>query len=75
MKIQPNWREWKRHWYFILADNLNPHLLVPSAPTESLANSRDVSSQDEALLLVIRRLTELRDSQVTCTMITGDFVR
>ena len=35
----------------------------------------DVSSQDEALLLIIRRFTELRDSQVTCAMITGDFIR
>ena len=70
-----HWREWRRNWYFILVDSLSPHLLVPSAPAESLANSRDVSSQDEALLPVIRRLTELRESQLTCTMITGDYVR
>ena len=48
---------------------------MPTAPAESLANSRDINSQDEALLPIIRRFTELRDSQVTCAMITGDFVR
>ena len=61
-KIQPNWREWRKNWYFIQADSLSPHLLVPSAPAESLDNSRDVSSQEEALLLIIRRFMELRNS-------------
>ena len=46
-----------------------------NCPAESLANSRDVSSQDEALLPAIRRLAELRDSKVTCAMTTGDFIR
>ena len=71
-KIQPNWREWRQNCYFIFADNLSPILLVPSTPAERLANSRDVRSQDEALLPVIRWLTELRDSQVTSTMITDE---
>ena len=47
---------------------------MPTTPTESLANSRDVSSQDEALLPIIRKFTELCDSQITGTMIAGDFV-
>ena len=74
-KIRANWGEWRHNWYFILADNPSPHLLVPTAPDESLANSRDVSSQDEALLPAISWLAELRDSKVTCAMITGDFIR
>ena len=74
-KIRANWEEWRHNWYFILADNPSPHLLVPTAPTERLANSKDVSSQDESLLPAIRRLAELRDSNVTCAMITGDFIR
>ena len=74
-KIHPNWKEWRQNWYFIQAGSLSPHLLVPTAPAESLANSRDLSSQDEALLPIIRRFTELRNSQVTCAMITRDFVR
>ena len=48
---------------------------MPTAPVESLANSKDVSSQDEALLPAIERMTELRDNKVTCAMITGDFIR
>ena len=74
-KIRANWGEWRHNWYFILANNPNPHLLVPTAPVEGLANSKDVSSQDEALLPAIRRLAELRDDNVTCAMITGDFIR
>ena len=74
-KIHPSWEEWRQNWYFAKAGSLSPHLLVPTAPAESLANSRDISSQDEALLPIIRRFMELRDSQVTGAMIIGDFVR
>ena len=57
-------KEWRQNWYFVQAGSLSPHLLVPTAP-----------NQDEALLPIIRRFTELRNNQVTCTMITGDFVQ
>ena len=75
VKIRANWEEWRHNWYFVLADNPSIHLLVTTAPAENLANSKDMSSQDESLLPAIERLIELRDSKVTCAMITGDFIR
>ena len=74
-KIHPDWKEWRRNWYFAQEGSLSPHLLVPTAPAESLANSRDISSQDEALLPIIKMFAELRDSQVSGAKIAGDFVR
>ena len=67
-KIHPDWKEWRQNWYFARVGSLRPHLLVPTAPAETLANSRD-GSQDEALLPIIRKFTELRNSQVTGAMI------
>ena len=64
-KIHPSWKDWRRNWYLAQAGSISPHLLVPTAPAESLANSRDVSAQDEALLPIVRKFEELRDSQVT----------
>ena len=67
--------EWRYNWYFISEENLSPHLLHPSSPAERLANSKEVSSQDPALLPVIERMTELHNRKLTCTTITGNFIR
>ena len=74
-KIHPNWADWRRNWYFVQAGSTSPHLLVPTAPAESLANSKDPNAQDEALLPIVKKFEKLRNSQVTGAMIVGDFMR
>ena len=61
-KIHPNWQDWRWNWYLVQAGSTSPHLLVPTAPAESLANSKDVSAQDEALLPIVRKFWELPQS-------------
>ena len=75
LKLKSRWGEWRHNRYLISKENLSPHLLLPSSPTEHLANSREVSSQDPALLPIIERMTELRQKKLTCTAIAGDFIR
>ena len=55
LKLRSCWDEWRHDWYFISEENSSPHLLLPSSPAERLANSKETSSQELALLPAIER--------------------
>ena len=75
LKLCSCWDEWSHNWYFISEENSSPHLLLPSSPAERLANSKEISSQELALLPAIEQLAELHDRKLTYIVITGDFIR